>query len=59
MKALEVCTNMRKSERHCKAEIYFPKENADVNKEFWDYLGGNQNKLTHQYQIQKKMKEMI
>jgi hypothetical protein len=40
MKALEVATNIRKSERHCHAEIYFPRENATVNKEFWDHLGG-------------------
>lgn len=40
MKALEVATNMRKAERHAQAEIYFPKENAAVDKEFWDYLGG-------------------
>ena len=40
MKALEVATNMRKGERHCNAEIYFPKENADVDKEFWEHLGG-------------------
>jgi hypothetical protein len=40
MKALEVATNMRKAERHCAAEIYFPKENEAVDKEFWDILGG-------------------
>ena len=40
MKALEVATNMRKSERHAQAEIYFPKESAEVDKEFWDHLGG-------------------
>jgi len=40
MKGLEVCTNMRKSERHCKAEIYFPKESAEVDAEFWGHLGG-------------------
>jgi hypothetical protein len=45
MKALEVATNMRKSERHCQAEIYFPKENAAVNKEFWDHLGGEPKKI--------------
>jgi gelsolin len=40
MKALEVATNMRKSERHCQADIMFPKENDAVDKEFWDQLGG-------------------
>ena len=40
MKGLEVCTNIRKSERHCNAEIYFPKENADIDAEFWGHLGG-------------------
>jgi hypothetical protein len=40
MKGLEVCTNMRKSERHCAAEIYFPKESAEVDAEFWGHLGG-------------------
>lgn len=40
MKALEVCTNMRKSERHCAAEIYFPKESAEIDAEFWGHLGG-------------------
>jgi hypothetical protein len=40
MKGLEITTNMRKSERHCKAEIYFPKEDAAVDAEFWGHLGG-------------------
>ena len=40
MKGLEITTNIRKSERHCHAEIYFPKENAEHDKEFWDALGG-------------------
>jgi hypothetical protein len=31
MKALEVATNMRKSERHAKADIYFPKESDAVD----------------------------
>ena len=39
-KGLEVVTNMRKSERHCAAEIYFPREDAAIDKEFWDHLGG-------------------
>ena len=45
MKGLEVVTNMRKSERHCKAEIYFPKENQDIDKEFWEHLGGKPDKI--------------
>jgi hypothetical protein len=45
MKALEVCTNMRKSERHCKADIYFPKESAEVDAEFWGHLGGKPDKI--------------
>jgi len=40
MKSLEVCTNMRKSERHCAAEIYFPKESSEIDAEFWGHLGG-------------------
>ena len=39
-KGLEVVTNMRKSERHCKAEIYFPREDDKVDEEFWGHLGG-------------------
>lgn len=45
MKALEVVNNMRKFERHCKADIYFPKENSDADKEFWDFLGGKPAKV--------------
>jgi len=40
MKGLEICTNIRKSERHCNAEIYFPRENPDIDAEFWGHLGG-------------------
>ena len=40
MKGLEITTNLRKTERHCHAEIYFPKENAAADAEFWDALGG-------------------
>jgi len=40
MKALEICTNLRKNERDCKAEIYFPREDDEVDKEFWGHLGG-------------------
>lgn len=40
MKALEVATNMRKSERHAQADVIFPKESEDIDKEFWDHLGG-------------------
>ena len=35
MKALEFCTNLRKSERHCKAEIVFPQEDKKYDEEFW------------------------
>ena len=45
MKGLEVVTNMRKSERHCKAEIYFPNENEEVDQEFWSHLGGKPNQI--------------
>lgn len=40
MKGLEVTTNIRKTERHCHAEIFFPRENAEYNTEFWSHLGG-------------------
>lgn len=40
MKALEVCTNMRKSERHCHADILFPNEDEKIDEEFWSHLGG-------------------
>ena len=40
MKGLEVTTNIRKTDRHCHAEIYFPRENDEIDKEFWDALGG-------------------
>jgi hypothetical protein len=40
MKALEVVTNMRKFERHCKADIIFPNEDAEIDEEFWGHLGG-------------------
>lgn len=39
-KALEFCNNLRKFERHCKADILFPKEDANVDAEFWSHLGG-------------------
>lgn len=45
MKALEVCTNMRKSERHCHAEILFPNEDEKVDAEFWGHLGGKPAKI--------------
>ena len=45
MKALEVVTNIRKSERNCHAEIYFPKDDASADKEFWGYFGGKPNKV--------------
>lgn len=40
MKGLEYVTNLRKSERHCHSEICFPKEDEEVDKKFWDQLGG-------------------
>jgi gelsolin len=40
MKALEVATNMRKSERHAQADVIFPREDDGIDKEFWDHLGG-------------------
>ena len=36
---------MRKSERNCHAEIYFPKEDEAIDKEFWDHLGGKPAKI--------------
>lgn len=45
MKALEVCTNMRKSERHCHADILFPNEDEKVDQEFWGHLGGKPAKI--------------
>lgn len=39
-KALEFCNNLRKFERHCKADIVFPKEEAAIDAEFWAELGG-------------------
>jgi len=40
MKALEFTNNLRKFERHCHADILFPKEQDDVDAEFWGLLGG-------------------
>ena len=40
MKGLEVTTNIRKTERHCHADIFFPKENPEIDAEFWSHLGG-------------------
>jgi len=40
MKGLEVTTNMRKSERHCKVDVWFPLEDPAVDAEFWAILGG-------------------
>jgi hypothetical protein len=45
MKGLEVVTNMRKSEKHCQAEIYFPKEDPEVDSEFWSHLGGKPSQI--------------
>lgn len=45
MKALEVVTNIRKSERNCHAEIYFPKDDANADKDFWSYFGGKPDKI--------------
>lgn len=39
-KALEFCNNLRKFERHCKADIVYPKEEAAVDAAFWAELGG-------------------
>jgi len=39
-KALEFCNNLRKFERHCKADIVYPREEKDVNDAFWAELGG-------------------
>jgi len=46
MKALEVATNMRKGERHCAADILFPKEQDAVDQEFWKILGGKPAVIT-------------
>ena len=40
VKALEFCNNLRKFERHCKANIVYPKEDAAVDQAFWAELGG-------------------
>ena len=40
MKGLEVTTNIRKTERHCHADIFFPRENDKIDEEFWSHLGG-------------------
>jgi hypothetical protein len=40
MKGLEVTTNIRKTERHCNADIFFPRENDKIDEEFWGHLGG-------------------
>lgn len=45
MKGLEVATNMRKGERHGDAVVLFPKENDEVDKEFWGHLGGKPKKI--------------
>jgi hypothetical protein len=40
MKGLEITTNMRKSERHCSVDIWFPQDFEDIAAEFWEILGG-------------------
>jgi len=45
MKGLEVATNMRKSERHAQADIYFPREDEKIDAEFWGHLGGKPDKI--------------
>lgn len=40
VKALEYCNNLRKFERHCKAEIVYPKDEASIGHDFWAVLGG-------------------
>lgn len=45
VKALEYCNNLRKFERHCKAEIMYPRDEAAVDHEFWAALGGKPNQI--------------
>ena len=40
MKALEVTDNIRRDEKHCRAEIRYPRESDEVDAEFWAILGG-------------------
>jgi len=45
MKALEFTTNLRKFERHCHADIIFPREDPQVDADFWNLLGGKPAKI--------------
>ena len=45
MKALEYSTNLRKSERHCHSDIVFPKDDEEVDAEFWEHLGGKPDEI--------------
>jgi hypothetical protein len=40
VKALETADAIRRTERNCHAEIYFPREDNDIDEEFWGFLGG-------------------
>ena len=36
---------MRRYERHCKSDIFYPKEDAEIDAEFWGFLGGKPAKI--------------
>ena len=40
VKALETADAIRRTERNCHAEIYFPREDDAIDEEFWGFLGG-------------------
>ena len=40
MKGLEVTDNIRRDEKHCRAEIRYPREDDQKDLEFWTILGG-------------------
>jgi len=40
MKGLEVTDTIRRDEKHCRAEIRYPRETDQGDLEFWTILGG-------------------
>ena len=40
VKGLEVAASMKNEDLHTKANLYFPKDDATHDEEFWGFLGG-------------------
>ncbi len=44
-KGLEISQNLKNEDKKGKAHIYFPKEDAEADEEFWKHLGGKPDKI--------------